>query len=207
MLYDDLLTLTKNSVLRIRDTYPGSELVHPGFKFFHLESQIQIFPSRIPDLNFSNPAPVSKRHRIPEPDFFSHPGSGSRGQKGTVSRIRIRDSGRNPGRRRKKELYGRRYIDLDEEMLEGDGLVCVVVHVGVPEVGENSQLSRHCLKKKTEKSINQLLLKVIRIAKKKICGGCRTVFLFKCIGLHMVQIWNLISKVYLGSMCTAVLTG
>ncbi len=63
-------------------------------------------------------------------------------------------------------MYGRRYSDLDEEMLEGDGLVCVVVHVGVPEVGEYSQLSRHCLKK-TEKSINQLLLKVIRIAKKK----------------------------------------
>jgi hypothetical protein len=56
--------------------------------------------------------------------------------------------------RRKTEMYGRRrLIDLDEEMLEGDGLVCVVVHVGVPEVGEYSQLSRHCII--TEKSITQ----------------------------------------------------
>jgi hypothetical protein len=45
-------------------------------------------------------------------------------------------------------------IDLDEEMLEGDGLVCVVVHVGVPEVREYSQLSRHCII--TEKSIDRL---------------------------------------------------
>jgi hypothetical protein len=65
---NSLLTLTKKSVLRIRDAYLGSELVHPGFEFFHLEYQIQIFPSRIPDPNFSSPDP---------------------GQQGTESLIRI----------------------------------------------------------------------------------------------------------------------
>jgi hypothetical protein len=49
-------------------------------------------------------------------------------------------------------------------MLEGDGLVCVVVHVGVPEVREYSQLSRHCLK---NREINQSdKKKATRIAKK-----------------------------------------
>ncbi len=62
-------------------------------------------------------------------------------------------------------MYRRRLIDLDEEMLEGDGLVCVVVHVGVPEVGEYGQLSRHCLK---NREINQSATKrVVSIAKKK----------------------------------------
>jgi hypothetical protein len=47
-------------------------------------------------------------------------------------------------------------------MLEGDGLVCVVVHVGVPEVGEYSQLSRHCI----NREINQSAKKLYELPKK-----------------------------------------
>ncbi len=190
MLYDGLLTLTKKSVLRIRDVYPGPNwsIPDPGPEFFHPGSRIRIFPSRTPDPNFSIPDPGQKHPRIPDPNLFFilDPDQGA---KSIGFRIRIRNTGRNPRRRRKQrctvELYTGRHIDLDEEMLEGDGLVCVVVHVGVPEVGEYSQLSRHCLK---NREINQSATKkVARIAKKReLRGGCRTVFYFNCIGLHIV---------------------
>ncbi len=92
------------SVLRIRDVYPD-----PGSDFF---------PSRIPDPNFFYPGSASKNLSIltpqkwfpnsrkydpgcsfrvpdPDPDFLSIPDSGSRGRKGTGSRIRIRNTASN----------------------------------------------------------------------------------------------------------------
>jgi hypothetical protein len=114
----------KKSRLRIRVVYSVSELFHPGPDTF--------FPSRIPDPNFSfsDPDPEVKKTLDSE--------SGS----ATLEKILEGDG--------KQSCT----VDLDEEMLEGDGLVCVVVHVGVPKVGEYSQLSRHCII--TEKSINRL---------------------------------------------------
>ncbi len=93
----------------------GSEFFHPGSQL----SRIRIFPSWIPDPNFSILDPGSKfflfRSRIKELKYFNpkncfealgnmirdvHPGSGSRffthsgsrGHKGTGSRIRIRNT-------------------------------------------------------------------------------------------------------------------
>jgi hypothetical protein len=162
VLYDSLLTLTKKSVLRIRDVYPGYELFNPRSWIRIFLSRVRIFPTWLTEPNLSIPDPGSKRHRIPDPEFF-HPGSGSR-QKGIGSRIQTRKNRRNPRRRRETELYSGRLIDLDEEMLEGDCLVCVVVHVGVPEVGEYSQLSRHCINREINQSDSE---KVIKIAKKR----------------------------------------
>jgi hypothetical protein len=88
------LPLCRYAVLRIQDVYPGSES----------------FPSRISDPNFFHPGSSSKNLSIlttkmvsklseilcglfiPDPDFYPSwiPGPGSRGQKGTGSRIRIR---------------------------------------------------------------------------------------------------------------------
>jgi hypothetical protein len=75
-------------VLRIRDVYPGAE-------FFHPESQIQGKKDsgsriRIKELKYViNPNFQSCRKYDLDLDFFTYPGS--RGQKGTESRIRIRN--------------------------------------------------------------------------------------------------------------------
>ncbi len=67
----------RNSVLRIRNVYPGSVF----------------FPSRIPDLNFFHPGSASKNlSNITHPAFLTIPDPGDRGKKGTGSRIRIRNT-------------------------------------------------------------------------------------------------------------------
>jgi hypothetical protein len=91
-------TLEKNPVLRIRVVIPnpGSDLFHPGS---------ELFPSRIliKDFKYLNPKKwfLSSRKydpgcssRIPDPDsdFLPIADTGSRGQKGTGSRIRIRNT-------------------------------------------------------------------------------------------------------------------
>jgi hypothetical protein len=83
-------------VLRIRDVYPGSD-------FFHPESGL--FPSRIPEtgsasknISISTQIKWFLSSQKYDPGFssririlvFTHPGSG--GQKGTGSRIRIRNT-------------------------------------------------------------------------------------------------------------------
>jgi hypothetical protein len=146
---------------------PKGSIPDTRSEFFLPGSQIRIFPSRIR---------VQKDTGSLIRIFFP-------------SRIRIQGSkgtGRNPRMRRKTEFYARRHIDLDEEMLEGDGLVCVVIHVGVPEVGEYSQLSRHCLKKNQRNQSISYKESCKNCEKRELCGGCRTVFFFNCIGLHIV---------------------
>jgi hypothetical protein len=84
------------AVLRIRDVYPGS--------------RIRLFPTRIPDPNCLHPGSririkefkyfnpkkwfLSSRKYDPDPnaDFLPFLDPGSRGQKGTGSRIRIRNT-------------------------------------------------------------------------------------------------------------------
>jgi hypothetical protein len=84
------------AVLQIRDVYPGSYFFPfqiPGQNFFHPGSRI-----RIKELNLTQKL-VSKLSEIwsglfrigirdPNPDFLPNPDPGSRGQKGTGSRIR-----------------------------------------------------------------------------------------------------------------------
>jgi hypothetical protein len=106
-------------VLLIRDVYPGFRI--QIFSIPDPWSQIQIFPSRIPEPGFSlenlsilTPKMVSKLSEILFGVFILDPDTGSglqiriltfypsripvldpgsRGQKGTVSRIRIRNTG------------------------------------------------------------------------------------------------------------------
>ncbi len=101
-------------MLRIRDVYPGSEFFHPGS---------ELSPSRIPTVSIPDPGSririkefkcynpkkpkkwfISSRKndpgclsRIPDPDadFLPIPDPGSRGQKGTGSQIRIRNTESN----------------------------------------------------------------------------------------------------------------
>jgi hypothetical protein len=98
------------AVLRIRDVYPRSDF----------------FPSRIPDPNCLHPGSASKNlsiltpkkwflssrkydpgcsSRIPDPDadFLPIPDPGTRGQKGTGSRIRIRNTDPQPWAQQSKD--------------------------------------------------------------------------------------------------------
>jgi hypothetical protein len=83
----------------------GSRMFIPDLTFFHPGSRIRIFPSRIciKEFKYFNPKKwfLSSRKynpgyssRIPDPDpyFLPNPYPGSRGQKGTGSRIRHTDS-------------------------------------------------------------------------------------------------------------------
>ncbi len=81
---------SSTAVLWIRDDYRGSRIrliFYPGS---------ELFPSRIPDLHkkfkYFNP-----KKWFPDPDFLPVPDPGSRGQKGTGSRIRFRNTGKQFG--------------------------------------------------------------------------------------------------------------
>jgi hypothetical protein len=93
----------RKPVLRIRDVYPGSRI-----RLFSIpDPGSELFPSRIPDphqrIKYFSPKWFlrSKKYdpggssRIPDPDFLPIPDPGSRGQKGTGSRIRISNTGAN----------------------------------------------------------------------------------------------------------------
>jgi hypothetical protein len=105
------LTFSAPSVMRIRDVYPESKLFltripdpnffHPGYEFF--PSRIRIFPSRIRIQKFKYFYPrkwfLSSRKydpgcssRIRILTFCPSLDPGSRGQKDTGSRIRIRNT-------------------------------------------------------------------------------------------------------------------
>jgi hypothetical protein len=89
-------------VLRIRDVYPGSDFVPsriPDPNCFHPGSRIPI-----KELKYFNPKKwllsskkydpgCSSRIPGPDPDFLPNPDPESRGQKGTGSRFRIRNTG------------------------------------------------------------------------------------------------------------------
>ncbi len=90
-------------MLRIWDVYPGSRI-----RLFSIPNPgSELSPSRIPDPHQSILTPkkpkkwfLSSRkydpgcsYRIPDADFLPIPDPGSRGQKGTGSRIRIRNTG------------------------------------------------------------------------------------------------------------------
>ncbi len=85
------------AVSRIQYVYPGSLIwifSIPGPNFFHPGRRICI-----KEFEYFNPKIVSKLSEIsgllvpdPDPDFLPIPDSGSRGQKGTGSRVRIRNT-------------------------------------------------------------------------------------------------------------------